>query len=176
MKRSGSILILALWVLFFLAALTVAAAGHVWAVLQAAERLQTSVQSRLQASSMAAWAAAVIEDHVGMQDADGGTNRWDGVADNAWNRDPVLFRLPFDHHRDDGELEARLYFTLPDDDTVFGGVIGEQGRLHLNEGHPFWLRSLFGYVGGETGAQVARSLFGAGVAGDGELTGSEQTE
>jgi type II secretory pathway component PulK len=156
MKRGtdGSILILSLWVLFFLAALTVASAGHVWAVLHAAERLQERVAARLAAGSAAAWAAAMIEDLENRQDR--ATNLWDGASADAWNRDEDLFLV----RGAGGALpgRGRVYFALPGEDVRHAGVLGEEGRIHLNRGHPDWIRNLFAYVGGEQGRLIAEQL------------------
>ncbi len=173
MKRSptGSILILALWVLFFLASLTVAAAGHVWAVLQAAERLQDRVLGHMQASSAAAWAVAVIEEHT--REAANGTNGWDGVAANAWNRDTQAFSMPAPS-RGDPVPQGRVYFSHPDAEEVLGGVVGEEGRLHLNLGSRDRLHALFAYVGGDQGARLANRLFGSTDGSYGGLTGGHE--
>ena len=166
-RKQGSILILALWVLFFLAALTVAAAGHVWAVLQAAERLQSRALGRMEAASVAAWTVAVLEEYI---QAENTTNVWDGVATDAWNRDPRLFSLPSQGLPSRSEDPA-VYFMLPDTDDIFGGILGESGRLHLNRHNPEMLKHLFAYVGGEPGAQVAQRLFAVRESGGAGLTG-----
>ena len=163
-EREGSILILALWVLFFLAALTVAAAGHVWAVLQAADHLQSRVTARMEATSVAAWSVAVIEEHM-----QGGseTNIWDGASADAWNRDVSLFVLPREIQRG-----GSVHFTVADEEEPYGGIVGEEGRLHLNNRSPQYLQALFAYLGGEAGAQVARELFQVSADGDAGLTGN----
>ncbi len=171
-RKQASILILALWVLFFLAALTVAAAGHVWAVLQAADRLQSRVLARMEAASVAAWAVAVLEEQI---HPDYSTNIWDGVCADAWNRNARLFHLPRE-----GlvvrPVEQTVYFTMPDEQEYYTGIVGESGRLHLNLHNPELLKQLFLYVGGEAGRQVAQNLFeGAGGGGAGLTSGGNDS-
>lgn len=154
-RQSGSILILSLWMLFFLAALTVASVGHAVSVLQTARHLQSRVAARMDAVSTASLVAAVIAEQI--HDNDGETNVWDGVAADAWNRDESLFVQPSEMARDRGEVQP-VYFTMPEEET-YGGVVGEGGRLHLNANSPDVLRQLFRYVGGDEGEAVARQLF-----------------
>lgn len=163
--KRGSILILALWVLFFLAALTVAAAGHVWAVLQAAERLQSRVEARMEAGSAAAWAVAVLAEQTQKTNE---TNVWDGVSADAWNRNVRLFSFV---RQDHAQIDDAVYFVMPDDDERYGGIIGESGRLHLNSRNPELLKRLFAHVGGTSGAQLGDTLFRVSDDGDGGLTG-----
>jgi hypothetical protein len=171
-NRTGSILLLTIWVLFFLAALVVASAGHVRSVLLAAERLQFRVSARMEAASVAAYAAAVIEAQFGRDQR--GSAPWDGVASDAWNRDAVLFRLP---GHDDRQGQPRLYFSIPGEDVVFQGIIGEEGRIHLNEARRSLLGALFAHAAGEQGLRVARTLFGLNQPDvDGRLTEVEGTE
>ena len=173
--KKGSVLVLSLWVLFFLAALTVAAAGHVWAMLQVADRLQSRVVGRIEASSMAAWAVAVLEDQLEQVAV---TNVWDGVSADAWNRNESLFVFI----REDGtRVENAVYFIFPGEDAPQAGIIGESGRLHLNSENPELLKRLFAYVGGESGARVARALFqdadgkGVGLTGGGDASYDRKT-
>ncbi len=153
--NKGSVLIVALWVLFVLAALTVAAAGHVWTVLQAAERLQSRATARMDAKSSAAWVAAVLREQLHNADEN---ESWDGVSVDAWNRDASLFVLPREWQRHRGDA-GTVSFAMPGEDRRYAGVIGEEGRLHLNRDDPDLLRNLFVYFGGETGLQVANAIF-----------------
>jgi len=169
MRRStgGSILILALWVLFFLAALTVASAGHVWAVLQAAERLQSRALARMTAGSAAAWAVAQIE-----KETSGDvpvTNRWDGVSADAWNRAPGRFALPTALLQ--AGREGSVYFMIPDEEDPFTGVIGEEGRLHLRPENRYRIKALFEYLEAGSGERVL--LFPDTEPEDAELTGGQ---
>ncbi len=167
-SRQGSILILVLWVLFFLASLTVASAGHVLAVLRAAERLQYRVHARMEAWSAAAWAVSVMEAQQGETALM--TNVWDGVSADAWNRDAASFALPAEF----GGQTAYVSFAFPGETSRLAGVVGEEGRIHLNAAPPALLQALFGYVGGEPGALLAETLFQPGV--DDGLTPDAQDE
>jgi len=167
--QGGSILILALWVLFFLAALTVAAAGHVWAVLASAERLQDRALAYMQAHSAAAWAVAVIEQQH--RETGEGTNHWDGLSPDAWNRDAARFRVPLSGDESGAEQRGEVYFAQAGEDVLLPGVTGEEGRLDLNRASRDRLHALFAYVGGARGDALAVQLFGPASPLHGGLTG-----
>jgi general secretion pathway protein K len=120
-RSGGSVLILALWVLFFLAALTVAVGTHVSAAISAADRLW----SRMEARSLAE-AGAQQAFGIAMQQ----TNAWDGVARDAWNRAPSAFT---DISVGEGLCSIR-YRTVGPDGIVEtnAGLVGEDGKLNLN--------------------------------------------
>ena len=117
----GSVLILVLWILFFLAALTVAIGTHVSATMIAAERLWNRAISRTLAEAGAQVALAEMMGH---------TNTWDGIADEGWNRDESIFSaIPV------GDAVCDVYFLT--EETKGGvvtnvGVIGEDGKLNVN--------------------------------------------
>jgi len=138
-RRKAIVLILALWVVFFLAALSVAIGSHVSSVFSAAERLSARVRARAAASAGAAQTAAVIMANE--------TNGWDGVAEKAWNRDETLFgEIPLA----DGGLFS-VVFTMPDAEgsvVTNIGVIGEEGKINLNSAPINLLTALFVTVGG----------------------------
>ncbi len=120
-RESGSILILVLWVLFFLAALTVAIGTHVTTRMMAAERLWSRTVSRSLAEAGAQLALA---------EAVGHTNAWDGIMDSAWNRDEDLFT-----DREVGQAACTVFFyTVEQTDVVVtnAGIIGEEGKLNVN--------------------------------------------
>lgn len=117
---SGSVLILALWVVFFLAALTLATGAHVAAVLSAAERLTERTRAQAEATGAAAYAAAVIMSQ---------TNTWDGISQSAWNCDERVF-----HDVEVSETRISVSFASPE---VGGkvrrfGVLGEESRININ--------------------------------------------
>jgi len=120
-EAQGSILILVLWILFFLAALTVAIGTHVSATMIAAERLWDRAISRSLADAGA---------HVALAQVMGHTNAWDGIADEAWNRDASIFaKIPV------GEAVCDVYFLTEDTKgsvVTNAGVIGEDGKLNVN--------------------------------------------
>jgi type II secretory pathway component PulK len=152
-RRCGSVLILSLWVVFFLAALSLAIGSHVASVFSAAERLSARVQARAAAAAGAAQAGAVIMAQ---------TNTWDGVAEKAWNRDETLFKdVPL---ADGGAFS--VVFVTPD--AAGGavtniGVIGEEGKINLNTSHTNLLTALFVTAGG-LGDAEAQALCAALVA------------
>ncbi len=144
--RRGSVLILALWVVFFLAALALATGSHVGALLRTTERMQARVQARALAAAGAAQAAAVIMGQA--------TNAWDGVAESAWNRQERVFKqvaLP------DGRFFSVVFpghGGHPAEKRLYG-VCGEEARINLNRASPVLLMGLFEKVG-ELGAEEAR--------------------
>lgn len=152
-SKNGSVLILSFWVLFFLAALTVASAGHVWAVLQAAERLMERADARIEASSVAAWAVGNLEKTL----QNFATNQWDGISEDAWNRSEEIYQLP--PRTSAIRTEGYVYFVSPDNQDPVKGLIGEEGRLDLNHGLNERLIALFSYLGGDSGREVAETLF-----------------
>ncbi len=162
-SRGGSVLILSLWVVFFLAALAVAIGSHVSSVFSAAERLSARVQARAAAAAGAAQAAAVIMAQ---------TNTWDGVAEAAWNRDEKQFK---DVPLADGGVFS-VVFVTPDAEggaVTNIGVIGEEGRINLNTSHTNLLAALFVTAGG-LGDDEAVALLAAVVAWRGDSADDER--
>jgi len=162
----GSVLILALWVVFFLAALALATGTHVGSLLRTAERMQARVHARALAAAGAAQAAAVIMGQT--------TNAWDGVAKQSWNRQERFFKqveLP------DGRFFSVVFpgHTERPAEKRFYGVCGEEARINLNLASTNLLMTLFVKVG-ELGVedaqrQVAALLTLRGDAPDESLTG-----
>jgi type II secretory pathway component PulK len=164
-RQRASVLILALWVVFFLAALSVAIGSHVASVFSAAERLSARVQARAAAAAGAAQAAAVI-----MASA---TNAWDGVATRAWNRDERQFKDVA--LADNGTFS--VVFVTPDSKggaVTNSGVIGEDGKISLNTSRTNLLTALFMTAGGlgdsEAAALTAAVVAWRGGGGDEQLT------
>jgi type II secretory pathway component PulK len=120
-ERSGSILILVLWVLFFLAALAVAVGSHVSASMTAAARLWERSTSRSLAEAGA---------HQALFSVLSQTNVWDGLSPDAWNRDEQSFE---DRRLGDGSFSV-FYYSYDDNGSVVTnvGVMGEDGKLNLN--------------------------------------------
>ncbi len=116
----GSVLILVLWVLFFLAALTVAVGAHVSSAVMAGERFWSRCETRALAEAGA---------HLALAQVVAQTNAWDGVG-VGWNVDEDTFR-----DREVGDGTFSVY-----SETVDGwglivtnmGVIGEDGKLNVN--------------------------------------------
>lgn len=136
--RRGSVLILSLWVVFFLATLAVAIGSHVASVFRAAEHFSARTQARAAATAGAAQAAAVVMAQ---------TNRWDGIQDQAWNRDETLFKaieLP------NGETFSVVFITADGDMNAVTniGLIGEEAKINLNTSQTNLLSTLFEAAGG----------------------------
>lgn len=168
-RRRGSVLILALWVVFFLAALSVAVGSHVSAVFSAAERLSARVQARAAAAAGTAQTAAVIMAQ---------TNTWDGLAERAWNRDETRFGvIPL---ADGGTFS--VVFVTPDTEggaVTNIGVIGEEGKINLNTSRTNLLAALFLTAGGlgdaEASALSAAVFAWRGDGDDERLTAGEES-
>jgi len=164
MSAGGSVLILALWVVFFLAALTLATGAHVAAVLGAAERLTLRTRVQAEASGAAAYAAAVIMSQ---------TNAWDGLPAKAWNRDERVFG-----NADVSGVRFSVAFASPESGGTVRrtGVIGEEGRININRASPRLLATFLTMAAG-MGLPDAESLAAAIVAwrggSDEMLTGGE---
>jgi type II secretory pathway component PulK len=120
-SRQGSVLILVLWVLFFLTALTVAVGMHVSAAMSAAERLSSRTEQRCLAEAGAQMALVVALSQ---------TNEWDGIAADAWNRGEDDFK---DITVGGGFCSVAFLSSGSDGVTVTNiGIIGEDGRLNIN--------------------------------------------
>lgn len=131
-RPSGSALILALWALFFLAALALAVGAHVAAVMDVSRRLDERVQERLLAEG--ALARAIMEAHLQR------TNVWDGVQADAWNRNPAVFG---DVSFGPGTYAVRFTMEGAGGGVVTNvGIIGENGKINLNDASSPLLTSL----------------------------------
>lgn len=139
----GSVLILALWVLFSLAALTIATASHVMTLLSASERLGQRVQARAQGWSGAAMAAAVIDGEMDKYQepitnkfSDVSTNavsRWDGLQQQAFNREGDQFEFKYSLGGRDAIIKIGFETVGPSERTVTNeGVLGVESRVNLN--------------------------------------------
>jgi type II secretory pathway component PulK len=148
---NGSVLILALWVLFSLAALTIATASRVMALLSAAERLGQRAEARAQGWAGAALAVAVISEAldrnagqgtnsvsgIGTNSATGiGTNSaagWDGLQSQSFNRDADKFNVVLSPDGRDTVIRIGYETTGADGKSVTNsGVLGEESRVNLN--------------------------------------------
>lgn len=155
--QDGSVLVLALWTLFFLAALTVASASYVVAVLNGAERIVNRARARMEVRSGIARTVAIVQQESTQ------SNVWSGVQESAWNRSTAFF--PSDRETAARDGVAFVGYEWIDENGVVTnyGVIGEAARLNLNtDNHPartMALVELFATVGDGENRQVAESLF-----------------
>ena len=119
----GSVLVLALWTLFFLAALALAVGSHVAASLSLASGMKISTLSYNLARAGAAQAAMELTLNP--------TN-WQGTADEDLYSDERLFR---DNETLDGGTFSVQYAYVPTNSSVAVtnfGVVCEGRRLNLN--------------------------------------------
>ena len=122
--KHGSILILVLWVLFFLAALTVAIGTHVTARMMVGQRMWSRMESRTIAEAGAQLALSEAVQHTQA------TNAWDGITKAAWNRGEDVFS-----ERELGQNACSVFFHTVEDNGVTVtniGIVGEDGKLNVN--------------------------------------------
>lgn len=141
--RQGSVLILSLWVLFFLAALGMAIGSYVSANILQAGRLADRMTARYLAK-------AGCEQAVFL--ALNSTNAWDGLAPDAWNNDAVVFE---DVDLDIGRFSV-VYVTEPFAEvyTTNIGIIGESGRINVSAASAEVIASLVELAGGLVTAEA----------------------
>ena len=128
----GSVLILAMWSLFFLAALAIAIGSYVSAGLMLASHIQGRV--RIEAVARAGVDRAIMEIMCRA------TNGWDGMQADAWNRRADAFSgvLP------GGSFEVVWTAIAADGKPVSsGGVIGEERNININMASEKVLAALF---------------------------------
>lgn len=120
-RSAGSVLILALWTLFFLAALALAVGAHVSAGLKLAAFMSQDVRGYHLAR------AGVV--HAALQVACN-TNQWDAWSGEAWNVDPARFS----NQEVGGEATFSIISLRPTPDGVVTnvGLAGTESRLNLN--------------------------------------------
>jgi len=144
--RRGSILILSLWALFFLAALALAIGSYVSANIMQAERLADRLVSSALAKAGAERSAMVALSN---------TNEWDGLSPEAWNNMPGEFG---DIELEGGRFSV-VYVTEKQEghfETNFG-IIGEEGRVDLNEADTNVLTALIRKIDGDN-SQIATAI------------------
>lgn len=121
-KNTGSILILVLWTLFFLAAVSVAVGSYVAAGIMLASHIQD--YTRLKAVAIAG------AEKAGMEIMRRATNGWDGIQENAWNREKDVFAGVIGK----GNFSTVWKEILSDSGSVEQyGVIGEESKININK-------------------------------------------
>jgi len=139
MKRnivSGSILILVLWALFFLAAISIAIAGYISSGIILASHVQNKAKTDIAAIAGIEKAIVEILAHY--------TNGWDGIQNLAWNCDKTTFT---------GTLKQGIFnvmykeFVSEDEVMDRTGVIGEESRININKASREILLALFYRIG-----------------------------
>lgn len=143
-SRMGSVLILALWVLFFLAALAVAVGAQVAGAIKLAESLRYQTLGQLMAR-------AGVESAV--QSLEGDTNNWD-AATEPWGQESRFRDVPLEggaysvtHMERDARGGGKVVFGLAD----------EERRINLNLAETNLLESLL-HVAGEVDRHTASEI------------------
>jgi len=141
--RRGSVLILSLWVLFFLAALGMAIGSYVSANILQAQRLADRMTARYLAKAGCEQAAYL---------ALNSTNAWDGLASDAWNNESSLFG---DIDLDIGRFSV-VYVTEPFAGTYTTnvGIIGESGKINVSDAPVEVIAALVELAGGLVTAEA----------------------
>jgi general secretion pathway protein K len=131
MRKNGSILVVALWTLFFLASIAIAIAAQVAGSINAAAKLKDDTISR--------YAAKAGMDRVIMEVLCD-TNEFDGLNE-SWNDSPILFK---DQLLDKGIYMVCSPVVIDRSGTVVTnyGVVSEEGRINLNKATKEQLRAL----------------------------------
>ncbi len=136
-SSAGSVLILAVWALFFLGALAVAVGTHVASGI----RVAVTVRHRTRAYALARAGVDLSAMHVAAN-----TNRWDGLTKDCWNRDPDRFCRNTD--LGDGAFSVCFTQRAPDgEESVAYGLIGEERNVNLNKAPEALLASFLEIVG-----------------------------
>ena len=169
-RQSGSVLILVLWVLFALAALTVAVGSHVASVMALSERLWNMTLERALAEAGVNQACALVM---------GQTNGWDGAGAECWNCDGELLE---NFSLEQGRFSVVYKSVDVDGNTVTNiGVVGENARININQiaGDDIMRRSLENLItelsgGSPEGAKDIVSAIAGTSDGEDELTGDRK--
>ncbi len=146
--KKGSILILTLWTIFFLAALAVAVGSYV--------KLNVALASKADVGARAYFCAlAGIE--MARAEAVGDTNGWDGAGDD-WYDNPGLFRKA-ECGRDHFSLFGRI--ARNGNVVTNYGLTDEGSRININEADEPLLAAMWQIIGGadnETATELAHSV------------------
>jgi len=139
----GSVLILALWVLFFLAALALAVGAHVSAGLKLAGFMREDVHGYHLARAGVTHAALQVACN---------TNRWDAWSEGAWNVDPDVFS---DQAVNGGGMFSVFHMRQTSDGMVPSvGLVGAESRLNLNRANELIFEQFMVRVGGMSPGQA----------------------
>jgi len=170
-SRAGSVLVLAVWALFFLGALAVAVGTHVSSNI----RVAVAVRHRTRAYALARAGVDLAAVHVAAN-----TNRWDGLTEECWNCDRDLFRR--NATLGEGVFSVCFNELEPDGEvTTIHGLAGEERKVNLNGARiRDLLAALVETVGGKKRSQadrIAEAIVAWREAVDDELlTRDKETE
>jgi general secretion pathway protein K len=166
--ESGSVLILALWALFFLGALAVAVGSHVSGVLNVARYARSEMVTHLLAE--AGMERAILE-------VVNNPTNWNGTDEDRFHSDESLFRENDDV---EGGVFSVYYVYVSTNDAASVtnyGVICEANRLNINKAGHARLTAVFQERGGVTksvAAEIAASIKDWRDKDDDALTGGAE--
>ena len=164
----GSVLILALWALFFLGALAVAVGSHVAGALNAARYARREMHAHFLARAGAERAILEVINNP--------TN-WNGTTEDRFRSDEVLFRSNDDI---DGGVFSVYYVYVSTNDAMAVtnyGVVCEGSRLNINKAGHARLTAVFrdrGGVAESDAAEIASSIKDWRDKDDDALTGGAE--
>lgn len=164
--RSGSVLILTLWTLFFLAALALAVGAHVSAGIEMARRLKADSQAYVAARAGVTTTIALL-----MSD----TNMWDAEFE-SWHGDESDFgNVPA------GDASYDVAYEGLDEDgasVIHYGLADEERRISINGAGQKQLQALFEMVGklkADKAEVLARAILDWRDSDDDRLTGGKES-
>jgi general secretion pathway protein K len=164
--RSGSVLILTLWTLFFLAALALAVGAHVSAGIEMARRLKGDSQAYVAAREGVTASIALLMSE---------TNEWDAEVE-AWHGDKSGFEnVPA------GDALYDVAYEVWDEDggsVIHYGLADEERLVSINGAGQQQLQALFEVVGELNADQtevLARAILDWRDSDDDRLTGGKES-
>lgn len=134
---SGSVLILALWSLFVLAALALVVGSRVTASVRVAETARRATRGYWLARAGMAFAAREVASN---------TNAWDAIDKDSWNLNPDRFA----ENSSAGDGWFLVVAPIADreaDPRYVAGVVGEESKIHINKADPLTLAAMFRKLG-----------------------------
>lgn len=166
-KSGGSILVMTVWVLFFLAALAVAVGGIVSANVRAA----TGIKNRVKAYYLA---RAGIERAITETKSD--SNAWDSINE-AWGSSEELFR-EVSMGEDKGSFSVYYDYVSATDGSVTNyGMYDEERKININKASVPLLKAMMeniAQVDSMTASDVAAAIVDWRDADDVVLTGGAE--
>jgi len=165
MNKGGSVLVLTLWALFFLAALAVAVGGHVAANVRVASKLK---------GRMGAFYLARAGVEKAVFDAKGDSNAWDSLVE-PWSNGEELYK--------DVDLGGGNYSVYHTSVSPFGGVVtnygmvDEESKININKATEKILKAMLeviGELGSMSAADTAAAIVDWRDSNDVVLTGGAE--
>lgn len=164
-RRTGSVLILALWTLYLLGVLALAVGAHVSAGMRLAGELKRDTVAYHLARAGVQRVASELSAN---------SNSWDGCAAEVWMADsPLLEPVAL------GQGEFEVTYEFPGQPEVRPGVIGEEARVNLNRAESNLVAALLvtaGELSPGMAAEVAAAVLDGRDGDDGMLTGRSESD